>query len=345
MTQLPLPLDYTSTLTQIKNRVSKASYKSLQAVNSELILTYFEIGEIVTVKTKTGWGTSVVNRLAKDLQSELNGIKGLSYSNLRRMSVFYDTYKDDSNLVQLVREIPWGQNIAIMEKTKSKEEREFYIKMCIQKGWSRALLIDNINNDTYKKIQDGQNNFSQSIDPQRVQDIKLEFKDEYNLDFIGLTEDHKEKELEDKIVKNIVFFQKRLGSQFAFVGRQFRLETPAGKEYFVDLLFYHRKLKCLVPIELKTGEFKAEYIGKLGMYQAILDDTERNEGDQNSIGLIICKSKDRFDVEYSLRNTNKPMGVATYSHKELPKEFAKYLPNESDLEGMDLGESELKNDN
>jgi predicted nuclease of restriction endonuclease-like (RecB) superfamily len=327
-----LPTEYSNILLQIKQRVNQARFQSLRAVNKELTSLYWDIGKTVSEKTNEGWGTGVVGQLSKDLQIEYPGVKGFSISNIWYMRTFYDSYKDQKKLQRVVGELPWGQNIEIFTKVKSLEERIFYAEICYNKGWSRPTLVKNIKADTYNLYKEGQNNFALTIDKNRLAELGWQFKDEYNLDFLELTEEHKERELEDGIVNNIIKFMGELGGQFSFVGRQFRLENPNGKEYFVDLLFYHRKLKSLIAVELKATEFKVEYGSKMSLYLNILDDTVKEEWENQSIGIIICQSKDRFDVEYTLNDLKKPIGVATYGYEELPKTLAKYLPSSEELE-------------
>jgi predicted nuclease of restriction endonuclease-like (RecB) superfamily len=297
-----------------------------------MISLYWDIGKTVSEKTSEGWGNSVIDKLSKDLQIEFPGVKGFSISNIRYMRYFYDSYMDNSIHQQVVGELGWGQNIIFFSKVKNMDERIFYANICKDKGWSRTTLIKNIESDTYNQYKKGQNNFPLTVDKNRLAELTWQFKDEYNLDFLELTEEHKERELEDGIVNNIIRFMGELGGQFSFVGRQYRLENPNGKEYFIDLLFYHRKLKSLIALELKATEFKAEYGSKMSLYLNMLDDFEREEGENQSIGIIICKSKDRFDVEYTLKDINKPIGVATYGYEELPKAIAKYLPSSDELE-------------
>jgi predicted nuclease of restriction endonuclease-like (RecB) superfamily len=327
-----LPDNYSNILKQIKDRVNLARYQSLIKVNKEMISLYWDIGKTVSEKTSEGWGNSVVDKLSKDLQIEYPGVKGFSMSNISYMKTFYDTYKDNPNLQRPVGDLGWGQNIELFSKIKDDEARTFYANICLHKGWSRTTLIKNIESDTYNQYKKGQNNFSLKIDKNRLAELTWQFKDEYNLDFLELTDEHKERELEDGIVNNIIKFMGELGGQFSFVGRQYRLENPNGKEYFIDLLFYHRKLKSLIAVELKATEFKAEYGSKMSLYLNMLDDFEREEGENQSIGIIICKSKDRFEVEYTLKDINKPIGIATYGYEELPKAIAKYLPSSSDIE-------------
>ncbi len=220
MKSFNLPDNYQKSFLEIKNLVLKTRNNSLRKINKELITLYWNIGKMVWNKTNNeNWGKSIVEKLAKDLQNEFIGIKGFSNSNIWRMKQFYQTYKEDEKLAQLVRELPWGHNIILFSKLKNKEQIKFYVKMSIQKGWSRFTLIDNIKFNIFEKYKNNQNNFKPTIDKNKLAELKWEFKDEYNLEFLNLEEEHKEKELEDKVVKNIVQFLAEMGGNFAFVGR------------------------------------------------------------------------------------------------------------------------------
>jgi predicted nuclease of restriction endonuclease-like (RecB) superfamily len=217
---LNLPIEYSNVLLQIKQRVNQARFQSLRAVNKELISLYWDIGKTVSEKTNQGWGTGVIAKLSKDLQIEFPGVKGFSPNNITRMKAFYATYKDNQKLAQVVQELPWGQNIELIYKIKDVEERKFYAEICKQKGWSRETLVQNIKADTFNKYKNGQNNFALTVDENRLAELSWQFKDEYNFDFLELTSEHKEREIQDGIVKNIIKFMGELGGQFSFVGSQ-----------------------------------------------------------------------------------------------------------------------------
>jgi predicted nuclease of restriction endonuclease-like (RecB) superfamily len=248
------------------------------------------------------------------------------------MKTFYNSYKDNTNLQLVAGEIGWSQNIILFTNVKEEKQRYFYAKVCANRSWSKIEFLKQIKGKLFENSASSQNNFDSTLDQNLLNEIRWEMKDEYNLGLIELSEQHLERQLEDAIVKNIIKFMGELGSQFCFVGRQFRLENPNGKEYFIDLLFYHRTLKSLIAVELKSTEFKVEYGSKMALYLSMLDDYEKKEGENQSIGIIICKSKDRFDVEYALKDLKKPIGIATYGYEELPKTIAKYLPSIEDLE-------------
>jgi predicted nuclease of restriction endonuclease-like (RecB) superfamily len=322
-----IPNDYVSLLGEIKQRIRSAQYEALKVVNKELISLYWDIGRFIMERQKgETWGKSVVKRLADDLQTEFPGIMGFSASNLWRMRIFYETYTQNEKLAPLVREISWSKNIVIMEGCKNKLEREFYLRMAREFGWTKDVLIHQIENQTYEKTLLGQTNFDQTLPEDIRNQAKLAIKDEYTFDFLELADEHSERQLEMAILTKVELFLREMGGLFAFVGSQYRLEI-SGKEFFIDLLLYHRRLKCLVAIELKIGEFLPEYVGKMQFYLAALDDLVRMADENPSIGILLCKSKDKTIVEYALRESNKPIGVATYRIVTvLPNELKGQLP-------------------
>ncbi|ANQ51432.1 DUF1016 domain-containing protein [Flammeovirga sp. MY04] len=322
--------DYKNTLLSIKDRVKKAQYKAYSHVNSEMILTYLDIGKVLSEKTKVGWGTSVIKQLSKDLQAEFQGVKGFSDRNLRRMTLIYEELTVQEIWPQAVAKLHWGHIDLIFRKIKNKEERLFYIEKTQKEAWSRSILEEKIRGNVYHSHQNFQHNFDKSLTSKEVVNYTLQFKDEYDLSFLNLPDHHSEKELENALVKNITKLIGQFGHDFAFMGQQFRLELD-DKEYFIDLLFYHRKLKSMVAIELKINEFKPEYSQQLNWYLHLLDKTVKYPEDNPSIGILLCKTKSKVTVEYALELANKPMGVATYHYTDLPKEFAENLPNEEEL--------------
>ena len=324
-------LYYSETLLELKKRINLAQYKSLSAINTELILLYLDIGKVISQKIKLGWGESVVDTLSKDLQTEYIGVKGFSSRNLRRMRFIFDEIDDSSIWPQLVAKLPWGHTDLIFSKLKDSEKRTFYLQKCVERGWSRSILEEEIKFDSFTKQINFQSNFENTIaNNDKIVEYRLSFKDEYDLSFLNLEDTHSEKELELAIVDNISKTLGQFGNDFAFMGRQFRLDVDE-KEYFVDLLFYHRKLKSMIAIELKTTEFKPEHSQQLNWYLHILDKTIKYPEDNQSIGILLCKSKSKLTVEYALEMANNPMGIVTYNYKQLPKEIAKFLPNEDQL--------------
>jgi predicted nuclease of restriction endonuclease-like (RecB) superfamily len=325
--------EYREFLTDLKTKIKTSQLSAMRAVNKELISLYWDIGKNIAIKQQeSGWGKSVVEKLAKDLQIEFAGMKGFSERNLWRMRSFYMTYKDNLKLPQLVAEIGWSHNILILEKCKDNLEREYYIKMARKFGWSRNVLVHNIEASSFSKFVLNQTSFDQTLSEKLKSQAKLAVKDDYNFSFLGLEEDHYESDLEHGLVYNIRKFLDELGGYFTFVGSQYRVEVDE-KEFFIDLLLYHRSLNALVAIELKRGEFKPEYAGKMAFYLTALDKKVKLEHENPSIGLIICRSKSRTLVEYTLQDSNKPMGVATYTaFAKLPKEIAAQLPSPEDIE-------------
>ena len=320
-------IEYAELLKNIKERITAAQYEALKTVNKELIALYWDIGRLIVERqTDKSWGKSVVQKLAKDLQVEFLGIKGFSASNLWRMKLFHETYARDEKLAPMVREISWSHNIVIMERCKDDLQREFYIRMTRKFGWSKNVLIHQIENQTFEKTLLAQTNFDQNMPDDIRRQAKLAVKDEYTFDFLELGDEHRERELEQAILLKLEKFLLEMGGMFAFIGSQHRLEVD-DEEYFIDLLLYHRALKCLVAVELKTGKFLPEYVGKMQFYLALLDDTVRMPDENPSIGIILCKTKNQTIVEYALRESNKPIGIAQYKIvKTLPDEMKNLLP-------------------
>lgn len=328
-----IPDDYPSLLAEIKERVRSAQYEALRAVNRELVALYWDLGRTICERQVhgSGWGKAVVERLAADLRAEFPGIGGFSASNLWRMKGFYEAYVLSEKLAPMVREIGWSHNLVILERCDNELEREFYIRMTKKFGWTKSVLIHQIENQSYEKTLLGQTNFDQVLTPALRAQAKLAVKDEYTFDFLELGEEHAERELERALVGRIEQFLRAMGGLFAFVGSQFRLEVD-GREFFIDLLLFHRRLKCLVAIELKVGEFQPEFVGKMQFYLTALDRQVREEGENPSIGIILCKEKRRTIVEYALQPAKKPIGVATYRIvKRLPKELKGQLPSPEEI--------------
>lgn len=336
---LPVP-DYARLLTAVKERVRTAQYAALKAVNAELVGLYWDIGRMI-VERQAGesWGKAIVQQLAGDLQQEFPGVGGFSASNLWRMKAFYDAYQGVEKLAPVVREIAWSHNIIILERCSDPLEREFYIRMTRKFGWSKNVLIHQIKNQSYEKSLLGQTNFDQSLTPEQRAQAKLAVKDEYIFDFLELSEEHGELELERALIAKVEHFLRAMGGMFAFMGSQYRLEVD-GDEFFIDLLLFHRRLRCMVAIELKIGKFQPEFVGKMQFYLAALDRQVRLEDENPSIGIILCKEKKRTVVEYALHDARKPIGVATYEiTKTLPKNLKGQLPPPEEiaalLEGID----------
>ncbi len=326
---------YSDFLREVKERIRSAQYDALKNVNSVLISLYWDLGKkIVDRQGRHNWGKSVVENLAQDLQKEFPGVSGYSKDNLWRMRKFYLRYEKSTKLAPLVQEISWSHNIVVMEKCKDDLEREFYIRMTKRMGWTKEVLVHQVENKTYEKTMVNQTNFGKTLPAKIEKQAKLAVKDEYSFGFLELGEEHSELELERAIVAKVNRFLIEMGGAFAFMGNQYRLEIE-GNEYFIDILLYHRRLRCLVAIELKIGEFKPEYVGKMQFYLAALDAEMKEKYENPSIGIIVCKEKKRTIVEYALKESNKPIAVAQYKiTTKLPKELKKQLPSPEQIQEL-----------
>ena len=322
-----IPADYAALLAEVKERVRSAQYAALKAVNKELVALYWDIGRLIEEHQRGGtWGKSIVATLAGDLQREFPGTQGFSAQNLWYMRQFYLAYHGHEELQPLVGEISWAKHLAILGKCKDPLERKFYIRMTKKFGWTKNVLIHQIENQSYEKTLLGQTNFDRAVTPAIRAQAKLAVRDEYTFDFLELGDEHSERDLERALISRIEHFLRAMGGMFAFVGSQFRLEVD-GEEFFIDLLLFHRRLKSLVAIELKIGKFQPEFVGKMQFYLTALDRQVREADENPSIGIILCKEKNRTVVEYSLYDARSPIGVATYrTVKHLPKELRGMLP-------------------
>ncbi len=325
--------DYEDFIGKIKNKIRNSQYEAMKVVNQTLISLYWGIGqEIYNQQQEKGWGKSIVEVLSKELKKEFPDVHGFSSSNLWRMRNFYVTYNNMENLAPLVREISWSKNVAIMEKCKDQLEREFYIKMTKKYGWTKDVLINHIENKSYEKYLLNQTNFDETLPEKYVNQAKLAVKDEYIFDFMELSEQHSERELEESLINNMRAFLEEMGGNFAFMGSQYHINV-GGTDFYIDLLLYHRTLKSLVAIELRIGDFKPEFIGQLQFYLTALDKQVKMEHENLSIGIIICKNKNRTVVEYALNDSYKPIGVATYQIRDTLQEKMKdLLPSPEEIE-------------
>ena len=297
--------EYKTFLGEIKERIHKAQYDAFKAVNKELITLYWDIGRsIVAKQDKLGWGKAIVETLAKDLQKEFPGIQGFSSANLWRMRNFYLVYHPNEKLAPLVREISWTKNIIILERCKDDIRREFYLKITKKFGWTKDVLINQLEAGAFERYMANQTNFDKAVPAKYRHQAKLAVKDEYSFDFLEIAEEHSEKELELALLENVRKFLIEMGGYFTFVGNQYRLEID-DQEFSIDLLLYHRQLRGLVAIELKVGAFKPEYAGKMQFYLSALNDRAKLPDENPSIGIILCKGKSRTIVEYALKDTKK----------------------------------------
>lgn len=325
---------YKNFLQELKQKIYSAKSKAILSANRIMIELYFDIGKDIVAKQEVlGWGKSVVEKMSKDLIGEFGEKSGYSTSNLWRMRNFYLSYKENEKLAQAVREISWGQNILIFEKCKQDIEKEYYIKQAIENGWNRNVLMHHIKTNLFQRdqVESKSNNFDVSL-PTKLSELAQDIvKSEYNLEFLEVAKDTYERHVENKLIENIKKFLLELGYGFSFVGNQYKINLGES-EYFIDLLFFHRKLNALVAVELKVGKFKPEYAGKMNFYLNILNDKVKMPHENPSIGIILCTDKDGLEVEYALQNLEQPMGVSTYTIREtLPKEFENILPSKEEL--------------
>ena len=324
--------DYSQFLVEIKERIRKSQYEIAKTVNGEIIQLYWDIGRNITEKQKTlGWGKSVVETLAEDLQKEFPGISGFGKSNLWSMAQFYAEYQGNEFLQPLVGEISWSKHLVIMAKCKDLQERQFYILATKKFGWTKDVLINKVELKTYENYLLGQTNFDDTLPDKIKKQAVLAVKDEYNFGFTNLLDEHSEYDLEQSLIKNIRSFLIEFDGDFAFMGNQYRIELD-DEEYFIDLLLFHRRLQCVVAVELKIGKFIPEYKGKMEFYLNILNDRIKLPHENEAIGIIICKSKKRTTVEYALKDSKKPIGVATYSlSSTLPDNYKNLLPSPEEI--------------
>ncbi|MDR0969729.1 MAG: PDDEXK nuclease domain-containing protein [Lentimicrobiaceae bacterium] len=324
--------DYHQFLVEIKERIHRSRYEIAKIVNHEIIQLYWDIGRNITEKQQIlGWGKSIVERLAEDLQKEFPGILGFSSRNIWYMQQFYAEYQGNEILQPLVAEISWSKHLVIMAKCKDLQERQFYILATKKFGWTKDVLINKVELKTYENYLLGQTNFDKTLPDKIKKQAILAVKDEYNFSFTNLLNEHSEYDLEQALIKNIRAFLIEFDGDFAFIGNQYRIEIDE-EEYFIDLLLFHRRLQCLVAVELKIGKFIPEYKGKMEFYLNILNDRIKLPHENEAIGIIICKSKKRTTVEYALKDSKKPIGVATYSlSSTLPENYKNVLPTPEEI--------------
>lgn len=323
---------YLSILQDLKIHIQKARLKAAISVNTQMIQLYWEIGKfILAQQEKEGWGAKVIDRLSKDLRKEFTDMKGLSARNLKYMRKFAEAYPNFEIVQPVVAQISWTHNIILLDKVKDFETRLWYITASINNGWSKRILTHQIElqvHETHGKLP---NNFDNHLPPLQSDLVKQLLKDDYIFDFLSQSDVRSERDLEKGLTHYITEFLLALGKGFAFVGRQYHLEV-GGQDFYMDLLFYHLKLRCYFVVELKTEGFKPEFTGKLNFYLSAVDDLMRQKEDKPTIGLLLCKYKNDVVVEYALRDVNKPMGVASYQlSKKIPKEVAKELPSKKEL--------------
>jgi predicted nuclease of restriction endonuclease-like (RecB) superfamily len=328
-----LPPSYAEFLSSLKERIRSAQVRAALAVNKELVLLYWGIGrEILQRQASEGWGSKVVDRLANDLHAEFPEVKGLSRTNLLYMRSFAETWPDEAMVQQVVGQIPWGHNVRLLDLVKTPEERLWYAQQIILNGWSRNVLVMQIESGLYRRQGKAITNFQATLPTPQSDLAQQLIKDPYNFDFLTLTQEAQERDLERQLLIHLRQFLIELGLGFAFVGSQVSLEV-GGEDFKIDLLFYHLKLRCFIVIDLKMTPFKPEYAGKMNFYLSAVDDMLRHPDDRPSIGLILCKARNRIVAEYAVRDIAKPLGIAEFRHLEqLPEQLKGTLPTIEEIE-------------
>jgi predicted nuclease of restriction endonuclease-like (RecB) superfamily len=326
-------VEYDRLFEEIKSNIARSQQRVSIALNRGLVVMYLDIGRRILERQQIhGWGQSVVERLAKDLSKTFPNMKGFSPRNLWDMRRLFESCSNNAILRQAAAEIPWGHNLVLLNTVKDVKERVWYMRKVVEHGWSRAILIHQIESRLYHKKGQALTNFKQILLPPQSELAHQILKDPYNFDFLTLEENAVERDLEQALIKHIQEFLLELGVGFAFVGRQYRVSI-GNEDFYIDLLFYHLKLRCYVVIELKTRQFKPEYAGKMSFYLSVIDDKLRHPEDRNTIGIILCKTPDKTIVEYALRDNKKPIGVSSYQLKKmLPTGLKGSLPTVNELE-------------
>ncbi|WP_397474814.1 YhcG family protein [Pusillimonas sp.] len=327
------PQDYADWLAELKGRIHTAQQRAALAINRELVGLYWQIGrDILARQAMQGWGAKVIDRLAHDLRAAFPEMKGFSPRNLKYMRAFAEAWPDESIVQEVLAQLPWYHQLALLDKLPGPETRRWYAAKAIEHGWSRNVLVMQIESRLLERSGSAMTNFPATL-PAPQSGLAIEsLKDPYRFDFLGLGEEAQEREIENALVQHVTEFLLELGAGFAFVGRQFLLNV-GGDEFFIDLLFYHLKLRCYVVIELKGGKFKPEHLGQLGFYLTAVDTQVKHPDDGPTIGMLLCKGKNKVVAEYALRNNAQPLGVAEYQLVEsLPAELQTSLPSIEQIE-------------
>ncbi len=330
---VPLPGDYAAWLADLKARIHRAQQRATLAVNRELVLLYWQIGrDILERQGREGWGAKVIERLAQDLRTEFPDMKGFSRANLMYMRAFAEAWPDALIVQQAVGQLPWGHNLVLLTKLKTAEQRLAYAGRAIEHGWSRNVLAIHIDRRLLEREGKAVTNFDLRLASPGSDLARESIKDPYLFDFLGVGDEAGERAIEDALVQHVARFLIELGAGFAYVGRQVPLEI-GGDDFFIDLLFYHLRLRCFVVIELKAGAFKPEHLGQLGFYLTAVDRDMKSEHDNPTIGLLLCKTKNKVVAEYALGDKTQPMGIAEYRLVEsLPTELQTSLPSIEQIE-------------
>lgn len=324
--------EYIEIIETIKSKISSAQYRATLNANFELTMLYYNIGRIINAHKE--WGNKFIDSLSADLRMSFPGAKGYSVRNLKYMAKIALTYTDEEFVQQAVAQIPWGHNIVLLDKIDDNSIRSWYIEKIIENGWSRDVLIHQIESNLYGRqvIADKVSNFEKRLPSPQSELAVQTMKDPYIFDFIPFREDMIERDIENALVRNVTKLLLELGTGFAFLGHQYHINV-GGDDFYIDLLFYNLNLRCYVVIELKTGEFKPEYAGQLNFYLSAVDGILKKEYDNPSVGLLLCKSKNNLVAEYSLKDMSKPIGVSEYKLTgNLPEELISQLPSIEDIE-------------
>jgi predicted nuclease of restriction endonuclease-like (RecB) superfamily len=325
---IPLPTDYGPWLAELKTRIHQAQQRAARSVNRELVLLYWQIGrDILERQGREGWGAKVIERLSVDLRNAFPEMKGFSRANLLYMRAFAEAWPDPQIVQQAVGQLPWGHNLVLLSKLKTPDLRLAYATRAAEMGWSRAVLVHHIERRLLDREGQATTNFDLRLPPPSSDLAREALKDPYLFDFLGVGDEASERAIETALVDHITRFLLELGAGFAYVGRQVPLEV-GGEDFFIDLLFYHLKLRCYVVIELKATAFKPEHTGQLSFYLSAVDAQMKGEHDAPTIGMLLCKSKNKVVAEYALRNIHQPIGVAEYQLTEsLPADLQTSLPS------------------
>jgi predicted nuclease of restriction endonuclease-like (RecB) superfamily len=327
------PTGYAELLRELKQKIRGAQLRASLAINHELVLVYWRMGrEILVRQERESWGAKVIDRLSSDLKAEFPEMKGFSPRNLKYMRAFAEAWPEEAFVQQLVAQIPWGHNVRILDYVKEPSEREWYVRATLRYGWSRDMLVHQIESGLYRRQGGAVTNFEQVLPPEQSDLARQVTKDPYNFDFLMLGPDAHERDLERGLLEHLREFLLELGVGFAFVGSQYRLEL-GGNEFYLDLLFYHLKLRAYVVVDLKLGPFQPEFAGKMNFYLSAVNNLLRHPDDQPSIGLILCKTRDRIVAEYALQDVSKPIGISEYQlAAALPDTLKGTLPTIEELE-------------
>jgi predicted nuclease of restriction endonuclease-like (RecB) superfamily len=329
--------EYKAWVVELKSRLRSMQLKAAISVNSALLEFYWELGaEIVERQKSSTWGDGFLKQLSQDLMADFPEMKGFSKRNLEQIRRWYIFYGSDSSIAQQpvaqLAQVPWGHNLLIVSKCQSQQEASYYIENSIQYGWSRAVLTHQIESNLWQREGKAIANFSTTLPSPQSDLAQQTLKDPYVFDFLSLTKDYNERDLELGLVEHITQFLLELGAGFAYLGRQIPLQV-GDRDFFLDLLFYHTQLHCYVVIELKTGDFEPEYAGKLNFYLKAVDETLRRSGDEPTIGLLLCKNRDRLVAEWALSDVQKPIGISEYQiTHDLPTEIRSSLPSIEQIE-------------